>query len=88
MSVEVEIQAYVGAVGAPEDGRWNAHIEPVPMTTANADQAEWSCDLSHVADAVAWARERTDWVLVVTDPLQWGGSPDKQPPDVPLVWQA
>ncbi len=32
------------------------------------------------------ARGRTDWVLVVTSPLQWAGSPDNQPCDL-HIWQ-
>lgn len=31
MPMVVETRAYVGAVGAPDDGRWNAHTEPMPV---------------------------------------------------------
>ncbi len=73
------MKAYIGLAGEPE--YWSAHVE----RSDDDPTGEWS-EHDTLADAVAWARERTDWVLVVTDPLQWAGSPDKQPPDVPRVW--
>ena len=70
------MKAYVTWVGDGE--RWNAHVEH-----SEQDPTGESSEHETVADAVAWARERTDRVLVVTDPLLWAGAPEKRPPDVP-----
>lgn len=74
------LKAYVGWVGDPT--HWVAHTE-VDDDAALGERMECRSE----AEAVAWARERTDWVLVITDSLQWAGSPDKQPSDVPRLWQ-
>ncbi len=73
------MKAYVTWIGNTE--HWTAHVEQ-----SEDDPSGESSKHGTVADAVAWARERTDWVLVVTDPLQWAGSPDRQPSDVPQLW--
>ena len=52
-----------------------------------ASDGSWPHFQVHNDREAAWARERTHWVLVVTDPLQWAGSPDNQPPDVHQLWQ-
>ncbi|GAB3068571.1 hypothetical protein GCM10027053_36040 [Intrasporangium mesophilum] len=77
---QAAMKAYVSWFGDLE--HWGAHVEH-----SESDPSGESSEHETAADAVAWARERTDWVLVVTDPLQWAGSPDKQPPDVPKLWQ-
>ena len=74
------MKAYVTWVGDGE--RWNAHVEH-----SEQDPTGESSEHETVADAVAWARERTDRVLVVTDPLLWAGAPEKRPPDVPPMWR-
>lgn len=74
------MKAYVTWFG--DGDRWSAHVEHSEQDPSG----EWS-DHDTAADAVAWARERTDWVLVVTEPLQWAGSPEKQPSDVPRLWR-
>jgi len=61
--------------------RWRAHTE-----RSDEDPTGEFSEHATAAEAVAWARERTDWVLIATDPLQWAGSPDKHPPDVPRAW--
>lgn len=76
----VAIKAYVNWFGYED--HWAAHTE----AKGNPAEGE-SSEHSTVAEAVAWARERTDWVLIATDPLQWAGAPEKQPPDVPRLWQ-
>ncbi len=73
------MKAYITWVGDGE--RWSAHIE-----RSEQDPTGEASEHRTAADAVAWARERTDWVLVVTDPLRWAGSPDLQPSDVPQLW--
>lgn len=75
------VKAHVGWVG--DKTRWVSHTE----RSEEDPTAESTIGYCSEAEAVAWARERTDWVLVVTDPLQWAGSPDKQPPDVHHLWQ-
>lgn len=77
----VTARAYVTWVG--DGGRWNAHIEE----SEHDPTGEYS-EHDTAADAVAWAQLRTDWVLVVTEPLQWAGSPERQPSDVPRLWRA
>jgi hypothetical protein len=62
--VPESLKAYVGWVGDPT--HWVAHTE-VDDDPARGERMECHSE----ADAVAWARERTDWVLVVTEPLQW-----------------
>lgn len=74
------LKAYVGWVGDPT--HWVAHTD-VDDDPARGERMECHSE----AEAVAWARERTDWVLVITDSLQWAGSLDKQPSDVPRLWQ-
>jgi hypothetical protein len=76
----VALKAYVCWVGDPT--RWAAHTE----VDDDPAQGEWM-ECRSEADAVAWARERTDWVLVVDSPLQWAGAPEKQPSDVPQLWK-
>lgn len=75
------MKAYITPVGEPQ--RWSAHTE----RSDENPTGEFS-DHDSAAEAVAWARERTDWVLVTTDRLLWAGSPDEQPPDVSEVWPA
>lgn len=74
------MKAYVAWVGDGE--RWLAHVEH-----SGQDPTGESSEHDTATDAVAWARERTAWVLVVTDPLQWAGAPEQQPSDVPQVWR-
>jgi hypothetical protein len=73
-------KAYVGWVGDPT--HWVAHTEFDDDPTLGERM-----ECHSQAEAVAWARERTDWVLVITDSLQWARSLDKQPSDVPRLWQ-
>jgi hypothetical protein len=75
-----EMKAYVTWVGDGE--RWIAHLE-----RSEHDPTGESSEHDTAADAVAWARKRTDWVLVVTDALRWAGAPEKQPSDVLQVWR-
>lgn len=81
----VEVRAYVGpAAGPPEEvaGRWVGHIEKMSGNRV-LDSGPWF--EGSAEEVVAWARERTGWVLVVIDPLQWAGT-DPKPDDVPLRW--
>lgn len=84
-SLPVEVKAYVGpTAGPPEEvaGRWVGHVE---KTSGNKilEMGPWF--EGSPEEVVAWARERTGWVLVVLDPLQWAGT-DPKPDDVPLRW--
>lgn len=74
--------AYVTWVG-DEPRRWSAHTERNEDDPSGVEVSEHAT----VEEAVAWARERTDWVLVSAGPQMWAGSPDKQPPDVPAPWR-
>ncbi|WP_020145605.1 hypothetical protein [Terracoccus sp. 273MFTsu3.1] len=76
----VAAKAYVAWVGDGE--RWSAHVE-----RSEDDPTGESSEHDTAADAVVWARERTDWVLVVTEPLLWAGAPEKQPSDVDQIWR-
>jgi hypothetical protein len=78
--VPAALKAYVGWVGDPT--HWVAHTEFDDDPTLGERM-----ECHSQAEAVAWARERTDWVLVITDSLQWARSLDKQPSDVPRLWQ-
>lgn len=73
------MKAHITWVGDPK--RWSAHIE-----RSDEDPTGEFSEHATAAEAVAWARERTDWVLIATDRLQWAGSPNKKPPDVLQLW--
>ena len=79
-------RAYIGPVPCPTQGdseRWRAHTEgPDGRMVERVDGA--------LDDLVAWARERTGWVLVLPanggpDVMRWAGT-DPKPEDVPQFW--
>jgi hypothetical protein len=76
----VAAKAYVTWVG--DGGRWSAHVE-----RSEDDPTGESSEHDTAVDAVAWARERTDWVLVVAEPLLWAGAPEKRPSEVLQTWR-
>lgn len=76
----VAMKAYITWFGEPV--RWAAHTE-----RSDEDPTGEASEHATAAEAVAWARARTDWILVVTDPPQWAGSPEKKPSDVIETWQ-
>ncbi len=58
-----------------------ALIDPDDDPSGEGSEHDTACD------AVAWARARTYSWLPVTDPLQWAGSADQRPSDVPQLWR-
>ncbi|WP_256795283.1 hypothetical protein [Terrabacter sp. Ter38] len=76
----VAAKAYVTWVGDGE--RWSAHVE-----RSEDDPTGESSEHDTAADAVARARERSDWVLVVTEPLLWAGAQEKWPSEVHQIWR-
>jgi len=82
VAVSGEHRAYVNPSGGLVEGRWQAHVEVSDFRVGMVD----SLDDGTFEEAMAWARERADWVLIVAgdEPLAWTGTGPK--PEGTVLW--
>jgi hypothetical protein len=81
VAVKRNLRAFIARQEAAR-GLYSAHIED----RNDRSRIVASRD-GELAELIAWARERTGWVLVVEEPMMWAGSdPAPHHPDIKRIW--